>query len=89
MATKHIIKTDEIVYVRRNFISSKREHTNIAKLNQDRIVSESYSGANYQLKKGDVVEFVRSNNWDLSYYKTPCGVEFHFDCGYDWFEKNN
>lgn len=86
---KHKIKTEQIIYVHNKFIGSKREHTNIAKLDQTRILKESYSGVKYLLKKDDVVEFVRTNNWDLSYYKTPCGVEFKIDCGYDWFKENN
>jgi hypothetical protein len=86
---EHTIKNDTVIYIHNRFIGCKREHTNIAKLNQNRILEESYSGAKYQLKKGDVVFFDRTNNWDLSFYLTPCGVEFKIDCGYDWFSKNN
>lgn len=86
---EHTIKNDQVIYVSNRFIGSKREHTNIGKLNQSRIIKESYAGADYQLRKGDVVKFDRTNNWDLSYYKTPCGGEFSMDCGYDWFSKNN
>lgn len=86
---KHIINQDQVIFVRNRFIGSKREHTNIAKLDQTRILKESYAGVDYQLKKGDVVTFDRTNNWDLSYYKTHCGGEFVFDCGYDWFKENN
>jgi len=86
---KHTINKNQVIYVANKFIGTKREHTNIAKLDQTRILKESYAGVDYQLKKGDVITFDRTNNWDLSYYKTPCGIEFKLDCGYDWFSKNN
>lgn len=85
----HVIKKDMVIYVRNRFIGSKREHTNLHTLDQSRIIRETYDGVDYQLKKGDEVEFDRTNKWDASYYKTPCGGEFKIDCGYDWFTENN
>lgn len=82
---KNLITEDRQIYVKRDSINSKREHTNIAKLDQKRIVSESYCGAIYQLKKGDTVIFDRTNWHDRSYYKTPCGIEFALDCGFNKF----
>lgn len=77
---------DEVIRVENKFIGQKFEHTNLSKLDKSRIIKTDYSGADYQLKKGDKVIFDRTNNWDLSYYKTPCGVEFKIDCGRNYFE---
>ena len=89
---KHILNKDSVVWIDNKFIGSKYEHTNIAKLDQSRIITKDLKGicgVDYQLKKGDMISFDRTNSWDLSYYKTTCGVEFKMDCGYDWFVKNN
>lgn len=84
---KNTILKDQVIRVTNKFIGQRFEHTNLSKLDKTRILKLDYSGADYQLKKGDIVIFDRSNNWDLSYYKTPCGVEFKLDCGYNYFEK--
>jgi hypothetical protein len=83
-----VLQEDEVVFIHNKFIGQKFEHTNLAKLNPKRIISIDWSGAKYQLKKKDVITFERSNNWDCSYYKTPCGVEFKLDCGYNYFKKD-
>lgn len=70
------------IFIKVPYFNGKEDAFGIrGKFRPEQMENPNYLGFTYTIAKGEVFNFDRSNDWDVTYYTLSNGVEFKFDTG--------